>query len=75
MKVLVVDHLGRSLGEHDMDPKCGELFCDCCGDCAHCYGDETCYGNGDPGEHSFTWYLDDEAETSAFLASVRKERS
>lgn len=23
-------------------PKCGEDFCDSCGDCLHCYGDDWC---------------------------------
>ncbi|MEE8551539.1 MAG: hypothetical protein V3T08_09840 [Gemmatimonadota bacterium] len=27
--------------------QCGECFCDSCGDCLHCYGEDPCYrGNG-----------------------------
>jgi len=27
-------------------PKCGEDFCDTCGDCLHCFGDMICMDNG-----------------------------
>ena len=37
--------------------RCGEVFCDLCGDCIACYGDDPCYGDmdadGEPGDH---WY-------------------
>lgn len=33
-------------------PTCGEDFCDSCGNCLSCFGDETCYHDRD-GKH--TW--------------------
>jgi len=29
-------------------PICGENFCDDCGDCLHCYGEDTCVISGLP---------------------------
>ncbi len=29
---------------------CGDVFCDRCGDCIYCYGDDPCY---DEGDHSY----------------------
>ncbi len=34
------------------DVKCGEDFCDACGDCLHCYGEDLCQHSED-GKH--TW--------------------
>lgn len=31
-------------------PVCGVDFCDTCGDCLHCYGEDRCAHNAD-GEH------------------------
>jgi hypothetical protein len=32
--------------------QCGEVFCDRCGDCIRCYGDDPCY---DEGDHSYDY--------------------
>lgn len=45
-------------------PKCGEDFCESCGDCLYCHGGDTCYCSAygeDGGFHSI-WviYKDDE---------------
>lgn len=32
---------------YDLEPQCGEDFCDRCGDCLHCYGGDPCYYGGD----------------------------
>jgi hypothetical protein len=33
-------------------PRCGEDFCDRCGDCLACYGSENCWAGGvDNGSH------------------------
>lgn len=34
--------------------KCGDKFCEDCGDCLYCYGGEPCYGDG-KGEHGHAW--------------------
>ena len=48
------------------DIKCGELFCEYCGDC-YVHALEQCYGspneNGEPGEHGFDFsFLLEEGE-------------
>lgn len=70
MLVTVCDPKGTTLGTEDVDPECGDIFCDTCGDCAHCYGDEGCYdGSSDePGVHWFIRYLKDDAEVAAWRA-------
>jgi len=40
------------LGHIDVQPECGEHFCDYCGDCLHCYGDDECPDGG----HRFVIY-------------------
>jgi len=27
--------------------RCGDVYCDKCGDCIYCYGDDPCYDEGD----------------------------
>lgn len=39
-----------------MTIRCGEVYCDRCGDCIHCYGDDPCY---DEGNHSYAEPDDD----------------
>ena len=60
------------LGIVDMEPGCGEVFCDTCGDCCHCYGGEACFdGSGEYDEgrsHRFIKYLD-EAESRVWMAA------
>lgn len=38
---------------------CGDVFCDACGDCIACYGDEYCMESSD-GQHSYVDPDDDE---------------
>lgn len=44
--------------------KCGDVFCELCGDCIYCHGDDTCYGDvsgdGEPGYHWYTWPKEEE---------------
>ena len=44
----------------DRIPECGLDFCDACGDCLACYGDDPCTG-ADDGVHM--WVYRDEGET------------
>ena len=41
--------------EEEREPQCGEDFCDSCGDCLDCYGDDLCPGTED-GEHRWVIY-------------------
>lgn len=34
-------------------PKCGEDFCDGCGDCLHCYAGDPCYRTDPPADAHF----------------------
>lgn len=40
----------------DVEPICGEHFCDECGDCLHCYGGDPCYPGHDAGSHRWVVY-------------------
>lgn len=43
------------VGTAEIEPVCGEHFCDTCGDCLYCYGgDDSCY---DSASHYAVWYL------------------
>jgi hypothetical protein len=42
-------------------PKCGEDFCDACGDCLHCYGEDECLSSG-YGCHFWVEYEQDTKE-------------
>ena len=45
MKRLVYDWWGELLlREEDATPQCGKDFCDDCGDCLACYGEDDCGG-------------------------------
>ena len=49
----------------EAEPECGEDFCDSCGDCLVCYGDDPCYGSDPPKpEHYWVEYLDHEQKDS-----------
>ena len=45
------------LRTEEAEPECGKDFCDNCGDCLYCYGDEecTCSNNG---KHHWAEYED-----------------
>ena len=45
----VIGHLEREA------PVCGQDFCDACGDCLRCYGDDEC---PDGGAHFWLYYFD-----------------
>lgn len=34
---------------------CGGVWCETCGDCSVCYGEDQCYGTDPPGEHFFLY--------------------
>lgn len=44
----------RLLWEDEADPQCGD-FCDKCGDCLRCYGEDPCAASPD-GEHRWVVY-------------------
>ena len=44
------------LNKVDLEPECGVDFCDRCGDCLACYGDDTCRHGG---QHRWVIYTDD----------------
>lgn len=33
--------------ELEYELRCGDVYCDRCGDCIYCYGDDPCYDEGD----------------------------
>lgn len=43
-------------------PKCGEVYCEVCGDCIHCYGEFPCI---DDGEHSYVIPTEGDEDTDA----------
>lgn len=52
-----------------VDPECGEDFCDRCGDCLACYGNDPCWDGGEePGTHSWFVYAEDVVAFKARLA-------
>lgn len=56
----VYTHNGSTLiRTEEATPKCGEDFCDACGDCLACYGDDECMGTGK--EHFWVQYEESEA--------------
>lgn len=52
--------INKLLRVEDAEPKCGEAFCDRCGDCLHCYPDD-CYLD-ENGEHFWVEYEDEPIE-------------
>ena len=64
-------HIYDSTGKHllrteQAEPKCGEDFCDTCGDCLHCYGSETCFDGDGPtgGPHLWVVYEEPQCRTT-----------
>jgi hypothetical protein len=58
MKVAVYDSHGNGpIGSLEREREvCGRDFCDECGDCLHCYGDDPCVNDG---VHRWLYYLND----------------
>lgn len=54
MRVIVFGHYPNyaRLALLDIQPVCGEDFCDWCGDCLHCHGDGPCYN---PFSYTHNW--------------------
>lgn len=50
-----------SEGAYSIPARCGKDFCECCGDCLHCYGGEECYD--DCGTH-VSWVTVTKAEAA-----------
>ena len=48
-------HGTRLIQTEEVDPQCGNDFCDSCGDCLHCYGGDECPHSND-GEHFWVVY-------------------
>jgi hypothetical protein len=48
---------------------CGEIFCDLCGDCIYCYGDDPCYEN----DESYHQYKEPEDEEEVSEPNVIDE--
>lgn len=49
----------RKIGQIAVDLRCGELFCDSCGDCIECRADVCDDGSGERPSHLFLLYADD----------------
>jgi hypothetical protein len=60
MNVTII-HENKAPTVEDRTPKCGEDFCDSCGDCLHCYGGDTCWRD-DSGKHYWVVYEEDEVD-------------
>lgn len=54
-----------------MTIRCGEVYCDRCGDCIYCHGDDPCY---DEGDHSYSWTPladdEDDEQPAEFLDKI-----
>ena len=58
---MICYYLNEDLTTHhtaDEEPVHGEDFCDSCGDCLSCYGDDRCTGTKD-GTHFWVKYHED----------------
>jgi hypothetical protein len=55
----LVDKNYRTVQQWRAEPRCGEDFCDWCGDCLRCYGNDPCPRGG---EHAWVIYADQAAE-------------
>lgn len=53
MRVQILDERYRAVERLEAEPRCGEDFCDDCGDCLHCYAGDSCYA----GEGSHLWVV------------------
>ena len=43
MRCYIYDYWGKEhLATAEVEPECGEDFCDTCGDCLKCYGGDIC---------------------------------
>lgn len=60
----VVDEQYRHVTSWTADPTCGEDFCDRCGDCLHCHGDDWCFESADH-RHNWVVYADGVSEFRA----------
>ena len=54
----------KLLRREEATPVCGEDFCDSCGDCLVCCGEDPCYGPGG-GDHYWVVYEDAEIDKAA----------
>ena len=61
MRVYLADSIGVIYGMDEREPKCGEDFCDYCGDCLHCNGSDECSEN-DHGSHRWVIYDDEKRQ-------------
>ena len=55
MIAMVEQHDGTYVDDERV-PKCGEDFCDWCGDCLHCYGDDPCRDGSSASKHLWVVY-------------------
>ena len=53
----LVDEKYTTVDRVRADPRCGD-FCDLCGDCLRCYGNDPCYYDRGIGEHQWVVYAD-----------------
>ena len=55
MIAMVEQHDGTYVDDERV-PKCGEDFCDWCGDCLHCYGGDPCRDGSAASKHVWVVY-------------------
>lgn len=60
MKKLILNRDFKIIKTEEAEPKCGEDFCDECGDCLHCYGGDPCYNGGEHIWIVYDWLDDDD---------------
>lgn len=58
---------GKLLRVEKIEPRCGHDFCNLCGECLYCFGDEPCYGNTEdtPPMHYYSEFVKVEARAVA----------
>lgn len=60
MFVEIYDPRDESVRTRAAVPRCGDDFCDRCGDCLDCYGSDECTDNKSNGYHAWVLYVGDD---------------
>lgn len=73
MRVIICDHRGNAIGSKDnVEPVCGEDFCDACGDCLSCYGGEDGCCGEEAKAHIWIVYLSEDEDSKHHAPQVER---